>query len=72
MDEGLDAADVMQFDGMFLDRAAVDQAQINAGIQEGQFAQTMLQGGEIEVGLGEGFRRGQEGDLGAGQRCPFR
>ena len=37
----------------------------DAGIQEGQLAQPVLEGGEVELGLGEGFGRGQEGDFGA-------
>ena len=37
----------------------------HAGIEEGEFAQPMLQRREVELGHGEGLRRRQEGHLGA-------
>ena len=38
---------------------------LDAGIEEGEFAQAVLQRGEVELDHGEGLRRGQEGHLGA-------
>ena len=38
---------------------------MHAGVQEGELAQAMLQRREVELDLGEGLGRGQEGHLGA-------
>ena len=59
--EGRDAAFVEQLDVLLLDAAVVGQQDAHAGIQEGQLAQAVLERREVELGLGEGFRRGQEG-----------
>ena len=62
--EGLEPAGIAKLDLMRLHRAVVGQDDAHAGIQEGEFAQAVLDGGEIIVGLGEGGTRRQEGDLG--------
>ena len=64
-DEFLDAADI---DHLFalLDRVThVGEQDLDAGIQEGELAQAMLQRREIIFDVGEGLGRGQEGHLGA-------
>ncbi len=55
-DEGLDAAFVIELHILGLDAAMVAQQDAHAGIEEGEFAQAMLDGGEIKFGLGEGLR----------------
>ena len=64
-DEGLDAAFVIKLHILGLDAALVAQQNAHAGIEEGEFAQAMLDGGEIEFGFGEGCGAWQEGDFGA-------
>src|SRR5437868_4761565 len=61
--EGLDAAFVVQLDRLGLDPTRIGQEQAHPGIEEGQFAQAMLQGRVIEFGLGEGLARRQEIDV---------
>jgi hypothetical protein len=64
-DEGLDAALVAHLLAL-LDRVAhVGQRDRDAGIEEREFAQPVLQRGEVELGHGEGFLRRQERHLGA-------
>ncbi len=58
--EGLDAAFVVQLDFLGLDAAPVGQQNAHAGIEEGQFAQAMLERGEVEFGLGEGLGQGRK------------
>jgi hypothetical protein len=65
--EGLDAALVMQGLLERLDAAQVAQDDDDAGVEESQLAQAMLQRLKIEIDVREGGQRGQEGDLGAGQ-----
>ena len=63
--EGLDAALVFHLLA-FLHRVAhVGQHDGDAGIEEGELAQTVLERGEVELDHGEGLGRGQEGDFGA-------
>ena len=63
--ELLDAALVAHLLAL-LDRVAhVGQHDGDAGIEEGELAQPVLQRGEIELGHGEGLRRRQERHLGA-------
>ncbi len=63
--ERLDAALVAHLLAL-LDRVAVvDERDGDAGIEEGELAQPVLQRGEVELDHGEGFRRGQERHLGA-------
>jgi len=61
--EGLDAALVEQLADLGLGGALVAQHDAHARIQEGQLAQPVLERREVEVGLGEDLRRGQEGHL---------
>ena len=72
--EGLDAAFIIELDLLRLDAALVGEHDAHAGIEEGQFAQAMLEGREVEFGLGEDLGRRQEGDFGAalahGSRAP--
>ncbi len=63
--KGFQAALIMQHHFLGLDPAFVGQDDSDAGIEEGQLAQAMLERGVIEFGLGEGDGRGQEGDFGA-------
>ena len=64
-DEFLDAAFVAQRLAL-LDRVThVGQHDGDAGIEEGEFAQPVLQRGEVELRHGESVLRGQEGHLGA-------
>ena len=77
-DERLDAALVAHLLAL-LDRVAhVRERDRDAGIEEREFAQPVLQRGEIELGHGEGFFRRQKSDFGAapvgyraddGERC---
>ena len=63
--ERLDAALVAQLLAL-LDRVAhVGQHDRDAGVEEGELAQPVLQRREVELGHGEGLRRRQEGHLGA-------
>src|SRR5437764_279780 len=59
--EGLDAAFVEQVGDLGRRGALVGQDDAHARVQERQLAQPMLQRGEVELGLGEGLGRGQEG-----------
>ena len=64
-DEFLDAALVHHLLAL-LDRVAhVGEHDVDAGIEEREFAQAMLQRGEIIFDIGEGFGRGEERHLGA-------
>ena len=64
-DEGLDAALVAHLLAL-LDRVAhIGEHDGDAGIQKCEFAQPVLQRGEVELRHGEGFLRRQEGHLGA-------
>ena len=68
--EGGDATFVEQLDDLVLHAALVGQDDAHARVQEGQFAQPVLEGAKIEFGLGEGFGRGQERHLRAAPvRC---
>ncbi len=53
--EGLQAALVMQLLALDLGVARVGQHDAHAGIEEGEFAQPMLDRREIELDHGEGF-----------------
>ena len=64
-DEGLDAALVAQFLALLDGVAHVGQHDGDAGIEEGELAQPVLQRGEVELRHGEGFLRRQERHLGA-------
>ena len=64
-DEGLDAALVAHLLALLDGVAHVGQHDGDAGIEEGEFAQPVLQRGEIELRHGEGLRRRQERHLGA-------
>ncbi len=65
LDEFLDAALVEQFFAL-LDRVAhVGQHDVDAGIQEREFAQAMLQRREIVFDIGEGLGRGEKRHFGA-------
>ena len=61
--EGLEAAFVIEHLGSHLGAARVGQFDANAGIQEGEFAQPVLDGAEIIIDHGEGRGRGEKGDL---------
>jgi len=63
--EGLDTALVFHFLALLDGVARVDQDNRDAGIQERQLAQAMLQRREIELHHGEGFRRRQKRHFGA-------
>ena len=56
----------MQGDGLRLDPAQIAQDQGDAAVEKGELAQPVLEGREIELGLGEGLGARQKGDLGAG------
>ena len=58
--EGLDAAFIEELDVLGLDAAPVGEHDAHAGIEEGQFAQAMLDRREVEFGLGEDFGRGRK------------
>ena len=64
-DKGFQPAFVMQCDFLLLHPALVSQHDGDAGVQEGEFAQTVFEGGVIELRLGESVCAGQEGDFGA-------
>ena len=66
--EGLEAAFVMEVLALELGVAQIGQHDMHAGIEEGEFAQAMLDRRIIELDHGEGFGRGHEGDLGAALR----
>ena len=59
-DEGLDAALVAHLLALLDGMARVGEHDGDAGIQEGEFAQPMLERREIEFDHGEGLGRGQE------------
>ncbi len=63
VDEGLDAALVAHLLALLDRMALVGEHDRHAGIEEGQFAQAVLERREIELGHGEGLRGGQERDL---------
>ena len=65
-DERLDAAVVVHLDPHGVHPTRVGEHQTHARIQEREFAQPVLQGGEIELGEGEGFLGRQKRDFGAG------
>ena len=54
--EGFQTAFVEQLLDPVLNAALVRQDDADAGVQEGEFAQAVFQGAEIELGLGKGFR----------------
>ena len=64
-DEFLDAADILHFLALFDRMAHVGQHDIDAGIQERELAQAVLEGSEIIFDIGEGFGRRKERHLGA-------
>ena len=68
--EGFEAALIHQLLSLRLDAAPVGEDDLHAGIEEGEFAQTVLERGVVEVGLRERRRRRQEGDLRAIARRP--
>ena len=70
LDEGLEAALIHQRLGLRLDAAPVGEHDLDAGIEEGELAQAMLERGVIELGHREGSGRGQERDLGAVAAVP--
>ncbi len=61
--EGLDAALEEEIGDLGFGAPRVGQHDAHARIQERQLAQPVLEGGEVELGLGEDFGRGQEGHL---------
>ena len=63
--ERLQPAVIFQHELLLLDAALVGQHDRDAGIQERELAQAMLQRREVEFGLGEGLRARQERDFGA-------
>ena len=63
--EGFEPAFVEQLLAPHLGMARVGQDDADAGIEEGQFAQPMLDRAVVELDHGEGLGRGQEGDFGA-------
>ncbi len=64
-DEGFQAA-VVEHDLLAaLDAAVVDEPDRHAGVEEGELAQALLQGREVELHLREGAGGGQEPHLGA-------
>ena len=64
-DESLDAALVAHLLALLDGMALVGQHDGDAGIEEGELAQPVLQRGEVELRHGEGFLRRQERHLGA-------
>ena len=65
-DEGLDAALVMHIDLLRHHSALIGERDGNLGIEEGEFAQAVLQLLEVEHGVAEGDVGGQEGYLASG------
>jgi hypothetical protein len=65
-DELDQAALVEQFGLAGIGMAVVGQLDADAGIEEGQLAQAVLQRVVVELDIGEGVLRRREGDLGAG------
>src|SRR5262249_50514958 len=63
--EGFDAALVFHFFALFDGMPLVGKDDRDSGVEERQFAQTVLERREIELDHGEGFGRGEERDLGA-------
>jgi hypothetical protein len=66
-DEGFDAALIVQHLGEGLGLAVVLEPDGDAGIEESELAQAVLQRLSVELNEGEGLGRGHEGDFGAGQ-----
>ena len=64
-DKGLDAALVAQLLGFLDGVPPVGEDDPDAGIEEGELAQPVLQRGVVELGHGESLRARQEGHLGA-------
>ena len=64
--KGFEPAVVMERHGFRLGPAQIGQHQGDAAVQEGEFAQPVLQGREVELGLRERLRARQKRDLGAG------
>ncbi len=64
-DEGLDAAVVVHLLAPLLDAAAVGERDLDAGVEEGELAQPVLQRRPRELGLRERAGARQEGHLGA-------
>ena len=65
-DELDQAAVIEQLQRLDVGMARVGQHDAHAGIQEGEFAQPVLQRAVVELDHGEGVGRRQEGDLAAG------
>ena len=66
--EGLEAAVVIELLRLDLGAAGVGEFDAHAGVQEGEFAQPVLDRRKIIIDHGEGRGRGQERDLGAAFR----
>ncbi len=64
-DEFLDAAGILHHLALFDRVAHVGQLDVDAGIEEREFAQAMLERREIIFDVAEGFGRGEERHLGA-------
>ena len=64
-DEFLNAADIVHRLALLDGVAHVGEYDIDAGVQERELAQAMLQRGEIILDIGEGFGGSKEGHLGA-------
>jgi hypothetical protein len=65
-DEGLETAVIHHFFPTDVRMALVGQHDAHAGIQEGEFAQSMLERAELELDVREGLFARREGDLGSG------
>ena len=66
--EGLEAAFVVELLALGLGVTQIGQHDVHAGIEEGEFAQAMLDRRIVELDHGEGLGRGGEGDLRAALR----
>ena len=63
--EGVEPALIHQLLAPLAAMAQIGEDDAHAGIEEGELAQAVLQRRVVELDLGEGVGRGQEGDLGA-------
>src|SRR5579862_7631062 len=66
VDKSFQPAVVMEGGGLWLDPAQIGQFERDPAIEEGQFAQPVLQRREVEAERREGLAAWGEGDLGAG------
>ena len=66
VDERGDATLVEELDVDLLDAAGIVEEDADAGIEEGELAQPVLERGEVELEIVEGVGRGCEGHLGPG------